>query len=243
MKTEKLTPAQQRAAELRAAEWEKLERDQASTEATLARQAAGRVASPNVIKLPPLPARPPELDGLLARRAEFRDERHGIERDLAQLQARLSDESQSDAAMLDRAAERLAGGEEDATSTSVLPEQIETKRARLDLVIRTDQKLSRRIADLNEAHNRQTARTLRPQHRRAVQRIHRALLELESANGEEAAVRSAIPGSPMRRCDFPNIGARQPGVNSPINQWISFARRQGLLDETGPEADLPAAAF
>ena len=206
-----------------------------------AREEARRSAPPqNVIKLPPSPERPPELDGLLARRAELRDERHGIGRDLAQLEARLSDESQSDEDMLDRAAERLATGEADVTSQSVLPEQVQTKRARLDLVIRADQKLTRRIADLNAAHNRQTARTLRPQHRAAAQRIHRALLELESANAAEQAVRSAIPGAPMDRCDFPNLGDRKPGVSSPINQWISYATRLGFLDE---DERFPAAAL
>jgi hypothetical protein len=241
MKTEKLTPLQQRAAAALAAEWENLERDQASTEAIMARRAAVRVASPqNVIKLPPSPGRPPELDGLLARRAEFRDERHVIERDLAQLQARLSDESQSDEDTMDRAATRLAEGEVDVTSQSVLPEQIQTKRARLDLVIRADQKLSRRIADLNAAHNRQTARTLRPQHRAAVQRIHRALLELEAANIAEQEVRTAIPGAPMDRCNFPNIGTRSPGTNTPIIQWITHARRLGFLNE---DEQFPAAAF
>ena len=84
---------------------------------------------------------------------------------------------------------------------------------------------------------------MRPQHRAAVQRIHRAVLELESANAEEEAVLNATPGAPLVQCGFPNIGSRKPGVNSPINQWISFARRMGFLDEADPESQFPVAAL
>ncbi len=83
MKTEELTPDQQRAAELRAAEWEKLERDQAKSEARRVLDLAGRIASQqNVIKLPKLPERPPELAELIPRRAAIRAEWQGIAAEL-----------------------------------------------------------------------------------------------------------------------------------------------------------------
>jgi hypothetical protein len=93
---------------------------------------------------------------------------------------------------------------------------------------------------MNERHNRSIAKAFRPLHRRAVQRIHAVLLELEQANSEEVAVRAAVPGVPMQACDFPNIGSRGPG-GGPIQYWIDFARRLGFLDED--EADWPVAAY
>ncbi len=250
MKHEDLTPAEQRAAELRAVEWEKLERDQANNEARQVKAEAARIASQqNVIKLPKLPERPPELAELIPRRAAIRAEWQGIEvelkraRDAAWRASQGGKDPTPETVATDAAIDRLVTGEAEPAALSVVPEQSEAKQSRMDFLKRADRKISDKIHEINQRHNRSVARALRPLHRHAVRRVHAALLELEQANSEEQAARGAVPGAPMQVCDFPNIGTRAPGVNSPINQWISYARRLGFLDEGEPEAGWPTAAL
>ncbi len=218
------------------------DRAQEQVEKKAAKALAARLQPQTDFKMPPLPTPPAELGGLVARRAVLRKERDDITKNLRELETAFHDETESGEDALDQAAERLAAGEAKATSQSVLPEQISTMQSRLDLIQRAERKVVRKIASLNESHNRAIASALRPQHRRAVQRVHAALLELESANAEEAAVRGAIPGAPIQPCGFPGIGSRGPDGGM-LRQWIAYVRRLGFLDEGDPEARFPTAAF
>ncbi len=194
------------------------------------------------VELPPLPERPLELAVLAARRGELRQQRQTVQDELARLQDAAWSESQRSNDSVDAAAEKIARGEIESVSRDVVPDEIGVLLSRIDLLQRAEQKVATRVAEARAAHNRQIVQALRPLHRRAVTRIYAALLELEAANAEEVAVRSAVPGAPMQACDFPNIGRRGPG-GGPIQFWLEFARRQGLLDEGEPEATWPTAAY
>ena len=131
-------------------------------------------------------------------------------------------------------------GEMEATSRNVAPEQIVELRGRLEILIRADRKATERVAKARERYNRQIAATFRPAHRRAVQRVHRALLELEAANSEEQAVRAVVPGASLQAMTFPNLGS-SGAAGGPLRYWLEFARRLGFLEEDA--ADWPAAAL
>ena len=238
-----------RQAELRAERQAEYEREQCQQEGKAAKEQAARLQSQGGrIEIPALPERPSELAELITRRAAIREEWQGIEaeqrraQDRAWLATQGSETASPERVAMDAAIDRLVTGAAEPAAPDVVPEQPEAKRSRSDFLQRADRKLSEKIHKLNERHNRSVARALRPLHRRAVQRIHAALLELEQANSEEQAVRGAIPGATIQACDFPNVGTRGPG-GGPIQYWVDFARRLGLLDEGEPEAGWPTAAL
>ena len=105
-------------------------------------------------KMPALPPKPPELIEIEDRRAAIRAERQVVEAELAHLETEAWDETQASVDPIDAAAERLAGGEADATSRTVAPEQIEVMRSRRDLLRRAEAKVAARVADGRAAHNR-----------------------------------------------------------------------------------------
>lgn len=75
---------------------------------------------------------------------------------------------------------------------------------------------------------------LRPQHKRAVQKIAHALTLLEAANREEEQLRAQIPGggNTLPPASFPGIGGRYAQC-SPMYFWFKFAAERDLLvDET-----------
>ena len=209
-----------------------VEHVQRAVEKNMANRAAARLQYQNGgIEIPPLPERPAELIELAARRTQLGHDRKAIAAELAQIEEKQRQEANLDDDARDAVAERLAAGEIEATGQGVVPEQIEILRSRLDLVRRAEAKVVNRVAEGNARHNRALAGALRPQHRKAVQRVYLALLELEAANAEEAAVRNAIPGAPLQFCGFPQIGRRGPNGSGPLKYWIEFARRHGMLDE------------
>lgn len=233
--------AAEEAAKFRAERKAEDERSQSKQEGKAAEQLAARLQSQGGrIEIPELPDRPPELAELNTRRAAIRAEWQGIDaelkraRDAAWRASQGAEDPTPETVATDAAIARLVTGAAEPAALNIVPEQSEAKRSRSDFLKRADSKLNEKIHEINERHNRSIARALRPLHRRAVQRIHVALLELELANREEQGVRGSVPGAPLSPCDFPNIGARAPGVSSPINQWISYARRLGFLDEGDP---------
>lgn len=233
--------AEAREAEFRAERQAEAEAEQCRHESKMSKRAAAQLQSRQPgVEIPKLPERPPELAELIPRRAAIRAEWQGIAaelkraRDAAWRASQGTKDAAPETVAIDEAIDRLITGEAEPAEPHIVPEQSEAKRSRMDFLQRADRKLSEKIHEINERHNRSVARALRPLHRRAVRRVHAALLELEQANSEEQAARGAVPGAPMQVCDFPNIGTRAPGVNSPINQWISYARRLGFLDERDP---------
>ncbi len=191
---------------------------------------------------PELPARPAELAEIESRHRAIRTERLEVEAEIRGIQDATWLRQNRAGADVDAAVERLVAGESDPVPGLFVPERLPALQSRLGLLRAADSKLAGRVAEQRERHSRQIAKTLRPLHRRAVQRVHRALLELEAANSQEQAVRARIPGVPMTACDFPNVGRRGPGGGA-LDFWVKFARRQGFLEEDEPEADLPAAAY
>ena len=198
------------------------------------------------MQTPQLPKRPPELIELETRRAAIRAEWQGIEAEFKHAQDRAwittqgAENAAPETVAMDAAIDRLVTGAAEPAAVNVVPEQPEAKRSRSDFLQRADRKLTEQIHKLNERHNRQIAQAFRPLHRRAVRRIHLALLELEQANAEEVAVRSVVPGVPIQACNFPNIGSSGPAGGA-IKYWIEFATRHGLIDEDA--SDWPAAAL
>ncbi len=190
------------------------------------------------MKILKLPARPPELIAIEDRRAAIRAERQEVETELARLVAEAWNESEVDP--IDAAAERLAGGEAEATSRTVAPEQVEVMRSRLDLLRRAETKVASRVAEGRARHNRAVSGAYRPGHQEAVQRIAHALRELVDANKDEQEFRDRAPGGQLVAMDFPGIG-QLGAAGGPAKFWFDHARRHGYLDED--ESILPAAAF
>ena len=191
------------------------------------------------MKILKLPARPPELIAIEDRRAAIRAERQEVETELARLVAETWNETEVDP--IDAAAERLAGGEAEATSRTVAPEQVEVMRSRRDLLRRAEAKVANRVANGRAAHNRNIAGAYRPEHRKAAQRIARALRDLADANRAEHELRDRAPGGTLPPMDFPGIGQLGP-VGGPAKFWMEHAARHGYLNEED-EANWPAAAF
>lgn len=192
---------------------------------------------------PALPSRPPELVETESRRAKIRREREAVEDELRRLNAKAWDESQANVDPLDAAAELLAAGEADANSRTVMPENLDFLRSRLEILRRAEGKLAQRVAKLHERHNRSIASALRPEHKKVTQRIARALVELVAANAEEERVRGRAPGATLPAMNFPNAG-RFGCAGGPAQYWREHAKRHGyLVDEGDPEARFPAAAL
>ena len=98
-----------------------------------------------------------------------------------------------------------------------------------------------RVAEQRERHNRNVAGVYRPEHRKATQRIARALRELVDANRAEQELRDKAPGGQFPPMDFPGIG-QLGAAGGPAKFWMEHARRHGyLLDDH--EANLPSAAL
>ena len=192
------------------------------------------------MKLSKLPARPPELIEIEARRAAIRAERQVVEAELAHLEAEAWNETQASVDPIDAAAERLAGGEAEATSRTVAPEQVEVMRSRRDLLRRAEAKVAARVAEGRERHNRAVAGVHRPGHQEAAARIARALRELVDANRAEQELRDRAPGGQLPPMDFPGIG-QLGAAGGPAKYWMEHAKRHGYLDED--EARFPAAAL
>ena len=185
-----------------------------------------------------LPERPPELSELESRRAVIRQERRTVEDELRPIEEKIARKQYLNGGDLEETAKKMAAGEIEAAARDHLPEQAEVLRERLNVLCRAEQMAGSKVADARQRYNKAIARSLRPQHRAAVQRIHKALLELELANSEEMAVRATCPGAPIQAFSFPNLGTRGPG-GGPLNFWIAAARRAGLLDEDGDLEEAP----
>ncbi len=189
-----------------------------------------------------LPPKPPELIELEVRRAAIRTERQEVQGDLARLQDEAWSESQRDVDPLDLAAEKLASGETEIASREAVPEEIEILRSRLDLIQRAEFKVKQRVAEQCEHHNRNIAAVYRPEHRKAAQRIARALRELVDANREEERLRDRAPGGTLPAMNFPGIG-QLGAAGGPAKFWFEHAKRHGYLGEDEPEVRFPAAAL
>lgn len=193
-------------------------------------------------KKPALPLKPAELIALESRRAVIRGQRQEVEAELERLQAEAWNKSESDADPLDLAAEKLVSGEIEIASRDALPEEVEILRPRRDLLQLAEAKLANRVAAGRAAHNRSVAGAYRPAHRKAAQRIARALRELVDANRAEEALRDRAPGGTLPPMDFPGVGQLN-AIGGPAKFWMEHAARHGYLDEGDPEARFPAAAL
>ena len=191
-------------------------------------------------KIPALPSKPAELIELEARRAVIRGQRQEVETELARLTDEAWEKTQLDVDPLDLAAEKLASGEIAVATREAVPEEVEILRSRLDLLQRAETKLANRVAEQRERHNRAAAGAHRPDHKKAAQRIARALCELVDANREEERLRDRAPGGQFPPMNFPGIG-QLGAAGGPAKYWFAHARRHGYLDED--ESILPAAAF
>ena len=213
-----------------------IERDHAQQEKRIVKATAARGLNGHGLDIPPLPERPAELIELTARRAQLSRDRQAIETELQQIEKKRWQEQQGDVDALDEAAERIAAGATELAASDAVPEAIETLRIRLDVARRAERKVALRVAEGQERHNRSIAKALRPLHRNAVRRIHEALLELEAANAEEVAVRTAVPGAPLQSFSFPNLGSRGPNGGGLLQYWINYARRLGMLTDDDDRA-------
>lgn len=193
-------------------------------------------------KTPALPAKPTQLVDLETRRAAIRTERQEVETELARIEEKVWQESQTDGDALDQAAERLATGGTEVTSQTVVPEQIEIMRSRRDLLRLAEQKVAARLANGRSAHNRNVAGAYRPEHKKVAQRIARALRELVDANRAEQELRDRAPGGTLPPMDFPNIG-QLGAVGGSAKFWMQHAGRHGYLNEDDGETEWPAAAL
>lgn len=192
---------------------------------------------------PALPSRPAELVETESRRAAIRREREEVEAELRRIQDEAWQGSQENIDPIDVAAARLANGEAEATSRTVMPEHMDFLRSRLEILRRAEVKVSQRLAKLQERHNRNIAAAYRPMHKKAAQRIARALVELVAANVEEERVRGLAPGATLPAMNFPNAGKFGP-VGGPAQYWREHAKRYGYWpDEGEAEARFPAAAL
>ena len=192
-------------------------------------------------KIRALPSKPEELTALETRRAQIRSQRQEVQDDLARLQDETWSESQHEVDPLDLAAEKLASGATATASREAVPEEVEILRSRLDLLQRAEFKVTQRVADGRAAHNRSFAVAYRPPHKKAAQRIARALRELVDANREEERLRDRAPGGTLPAMNFPGVG-QLGAVGGPAKYWMEHAARHGYLADED-EADWPAAAL
>lgn len=190
--------------------------------------------------LPALPPKPVELIEVEARCRSINTERRAVETELRRIQDARWRAAQGDE-NLDRAAEAMVAGEVDPTSRDMTPERISELRARLDVLILADSKISRLAAELRDRHARNISAAWRPMHKKAAHRIARALVELADANSEEERVRGQAPGATLPPMNFPNIGRLGAG-GGPAQYWKEYVKRHGYWPDDD-QAQFPAAAY
>ena len=188
-----------------------------------------------MIELPSLPPKPADLEELEARYSRVRAQKRSLENRIAAAieSMRQADGKEDNVARL---ASELVEGKRDTISRAAMPEDLAELREQLAPVELAARQLRGKIADARARHNSEIAEAFRPAHEKAVRRVYAALLELEAANAQEAAVRAAVPGVPLPPLTFPNLGTSACG-GGPLAYWIEHARRHGFLEEPEPEEE------
>lgn len=132
---------------------------------------------------------------------------------------------------LDDAARAVLEDPDSVIETDDLDRRIKKLAAELIVVDRALGIAREQRGEAAKKYANAVAAQLRPQHRKAVQRIAAALRELDAANREEAEIRSQVPGggSGLPMAGY-LIGGSLQHEMAPITGWFRYARSAGLLE-------------
>jgi septal ring factor EnvC (AmiA/AmiB activator) len=180
--------------------------------------------------MPKIPEKRAELVELEERHGTIRVQRREIEAELRKVETELSRLAAREDSALDEIAEQLASGKIKRISTSNLPDRRDDLRAQLEIVVRSDQKVTQRLARERERHNNRIVAAFRPAHQASVRRIAGALAELVAANAAEHEVRKAAPVQ-LVAMSFPNVGGFDANNAGPAGHWRQYAERLGYFED------------